>query len=136
MDNYALISSRFKIYGKERAMATNGPCHALNLCDLVDREEYLAYSRRSAGEVAAHGGKLVALGRLRETQKGDITPRQVLILVEWESREAFQRYLDDPAIADLHPHREKGAGNYIWHLFDRLEDLRTILRSQEYPERT
>ena len=109
-------------------MGTNDPVYALNLFDIVDREEYLAYSKRSAREVAAHGGKLVALGRFRESQKGDITPRQVLILVEWESREAFQSYLDDPAIAGLHPLREKGAGNYIWHLFDRLEDLRPILK--------
>jgi uncharacterized protein (DUF1330 family) len=109
-------------------MGSNVPVYALNLFDIVDREEYLAYSRRSAREVASHGGKLVALGRFRETQKGDITPRQVLILVEWESREAFQGYLDDPDIADLHPHREKGTGNYIWHLFDRLEDLRPILK--------
>ncbi len=109
-------------------MPTDGPVYALNLFDIVDREEYLAYSRRSAREVAARGGKLVALGRFREAQKGDITPRQMLILVEWESREAFQRYLDDPAIADLHPHREKGTGNYIWHLFDRLEDLRPVLK--------
>jgi uncharacterized protein (DUF1330 family) len=128
LENYALISSRFKTYGKEHVMVTNVPVYALNLFDIVDREEYLAYSKRSAREVAAHGGKLVALGHFRETQMGDITPRQMLILVEWESREAFQRYLDDPAIADLHPHREKGAGNYIWHLFDRLEDLRPILK--------
>lgn len=109
-------------------MAATGPVYALNLFDIVDREEYLAYSRRSAREVAAHGGRLVALGRFREAQKGDIAPRGVLILVEWESREAFQNYLDDPAIADLHPHREKGTANYIWHLFDRLEDLRPILK--------
>jgi uncharacterized protein (DUF1330 family) len=109
-------------------MATDGPVYALNLFDIVDREEYLAYSRRSAREVAAHGGKLVALGRFREAQKGDITPRQVLILVEWKSREDFQRYLNDSDIADLHPHREKGTRNYIWHLFDRLEDLRPVLK--------
>jgi len=109
-------------------MPTDGPVYALNLFDIVDREEYLAYSRRSAREVASRGGKVVALGRFREAQEGDITPRQLLILVEWESREAFQRYLDDPSIADLHPHREKGTGKYIWHLFDRLEDLRPVLK--------
>jgi len=26
-------------------------------------------------------------------------------------------------IADLHLHRDKGAEEYIWHLFDKLEDL-------------
>jgi uncharacterized protein (DUF1330 family) len=109
-------------------MENNGPIYALNLFDIIDREEYLTYSKRSAHEVTEHGGKVVALGRFREAKKGDITPRQVLILVEWESRDAFQRYLDDPAIADIHPHREKGTGNYIWHLFDRIEDLRPVLK--------
>jgi len=37
--------------------------YALNLFDVADREEYLAYSRWSAREVAKHGGRVVALGR-------------------------------------------------------------------------
>jgi hypothetical protein len=52
----------------------------------------------------------------------------VLILVEWESKEAFDGYLLDPALADLHPHREAGTTAYVWQLFDRLEDLRPVLR--------
>lgn len=107
-----------------------GPVYALNLFDLADREEYLAYSRRSAREVAAHGGRVVALGRFRESMAGDFAPRQVLILVEWQSRDAFESYLRDPALADLHPHREAGASQYVWHLYDRLDDLRPLLRSQ------
>lgn len=102
--------------------------YALNLFDVADRDEYLAYSRRSAKEVAAHGGRVVALGRFREAVIGDIAPRQVLILVEWESREAFESYRDDPQLADLHPHREQGSSSYVWHLFDRLDDLRPLLK--------
>ncbi len=109
-------------------MDDTGPVYALNLFDIADADEYTAYSRRSAQEVAAHGGRVVALGKFREAVTGGIEPRTVLILVEWKSREAFQSYLDDPALADLHPHRERGGGNYIWHLFDRLEDLRPILK--------
>lgn len=105
-----------------------GPVYALNLFNIASREEYLAYSRRSAREVGAHRGKVIALGKFRESMKGDISPRQVLIVVEWESREAFQSYIDDPALADLHPHREKGCGDYIWQLFDKLEDLRPLLK--------
>lgn len=104
------------------------PVYALNLFNLADREEYLAYSRRSAKEVQAHGGRVVALGKFREATVGDIKPRNVLILVEWESKAAFEGYRDDPKIADLHPHREKGAADYIWHLFDKIEDLRPILK--------
>jgi uncharacterized protein (DUF1330 family) len=34
--------------------------YALNLFDIADRDEYLAYSRRSPEEVAKHGGRLIA----------------------------------------------------------------------------
>jgi uncharacterized protein (DUF1330 family) len=105
----------------------NGRIYALNLFDVANREEYLAYSRRSPEEVARHGGRVVALGRFRESVTGETTPRQVLILVEWESRTAFENYLSDPALADLHPHRQDGTANYVWHLFDRLDDLRPVL---------
>ena len=105
------------------------PVYALNLFDVVDADEYRAYSRRSAAEVAAHGGRVVALGRFREAVAGQIAPRQVLILVEWASRAAFESYVTDPALAGLHPHRERGAANYVWHLFDKLDDLRPILRA-------
>jgi uncharacterized protein (DUF1330 family) len=108
----------------------SGPVYALNLFDVADREEYLAYSRRSATEVERHGGRVVALGRFVESLTGDIEPRQVMILVEWSSRVAFESYRSDPALADLHPHRERGASRYVWHLFDRLEDLRPVLKDR------
>ncbi len=102
--------------------------YALNLFDVSSRDEYLAYSKQSAREVAAHGGKVVALGKFQESATGDIAPRQVMILVEWESRQAFDRYCNDPELGDLHRHRENGTDRYIWHLFDRLDDLRPILK--------
>lgn len=105
--------------------------YALNLFDVASREEYLAYSRRSVREVQAHGGRVVALGKFREAAAGEIAPRSVLILVEWESKAAFDSYCTDPALADLHPHREQGTANYVWHLFDRLDDLRPILKAAE-----
>jgi uncharacterized protein (DUF1330 family) len=47
-------------------MAHDGPIYAVNLFDIADREEYMAYSRRSRAEVASHGGRVIALGRFRE----------------------------------------------------------------------
>jgi uncharacterized protein (DUF1330 family) len=102
--------------------------YALNLFNVANKAEYLAYSRRSAREVQAHGGRVVALGRFREAAAGEIKPRQVLILVEWTSKEAFDGYCSDPKLADLHPHRTKGTSDYVWHLFDKLEDLRPLLK--------
>ena len=105
--------------------------YALNLFNVSNQDEYLAYSRRSAAEVGRHGGRVVALGKYREAAAGEIDPREVMILVEWQSKAAFDSYCSDPALADLHPHREQGTEGYIWHLFDKLEDLRPILKSDE-----
>ncbi len=104
------------------------PVYALNLFNISNKDEYLAYSRRSAKEVKAHGGRVVALGKFREAAAGDIAPRNVLIVVEWASMDAFDSYCNDPNLADLHPHRVNGTDNYIWHLFEKLEDLRPILK--------
>ena len=105
------------------------PVYALNLFNVSNRDEYLAYSRRSAREVQAHGGRVVALGKFRESAAGELAPRAVMILVEWASKEAFDSYRDDPALKDLHPHRENGTRDYVWHLFDKLEDLRPVLKA-------
>jgi uncharacterized protein (DUF1330 family) len=101
--------------------------YALNLFNVADQEEYLAYSRRSAKEVQAHGGRVVALGKFREAMAG-APRREVLILVEWDSKAAFESYCNDPKLADLHPHRVNGTEDYLWHLFDKLEDLRPIFK--------
>jgi uncharacterized protein (DUF1330 family) len=101
--------------------------YALNLFNVASKDEYLAYSRRSAKEVQAHGGRVVALGKFREAMIGS-PRRDVLILVEWESKAAFESYCNDPALADLHPHRVNGTKDYLWHLFDKLEDLRPIFK--------
>ena len=104
--------------------------YALNLFDVSNRDEYLAYAKRSVAEVHAHGGRVVSLGKFNKALKGDLKPRTVMILVEWESEAAFEGYRDDPKLADLHPHRENGTSNYIWQLFDRLDDLRPVLKAQ------
>jgi len=104
------------------------PVYALNLFDVSNRDEYMAYARGSVSEVRAHGGRVVSLGRFRESVQGDISPRTVMILVEWESKDAFEGYCNDPGLTDLHSHRENGTTRYIWHIFDKLEGLRPILK--------
>jgi uncharacterized protein (DUF1330 family) len=101
--------------------------YALNLFDLADNDDYKSYSRRSVGAVGKHGGRVVALGKLVEgaPQLGD-SPRQAMVLVEWPSRDAFDAFLADPEHEDLHPLRENGTRNYLWWLYDRLEDLRPL----------
>ncbi|RHW26305.1 DUF1330 domain-containing protein [Nocardioides immobilis] len=101
--------------------ARGGKVYALNLFDLEDDEKYLSYFSRLPVEIPAHGGRPIALGRFRANVTGDLTPRQILILVEWESQAAFDSFRDDPALADLHPLRVHGSSSYIWQLFDGLD---------------
>ena len=110
------------------------PLYALNLFDLAPNDDYRAYSRRSRDAVQRHGGKVVALGKLAgATVSEGVTPRQAMVLVEWESRDAFQNFLDDPGHADLHPLRENGTQNYLWWSYDKLEDLRPLFGADVAP---
>jgi uncharacterized protein (DUF1330 family) len=105
--------------------------YALNLFDLADNDDYLAYSRESLGAVQKYGGRVVALGRrdaAAPVTMGDVEPRQALVLVEWPSREAFQAFLDDPDHVRLHGLREHGTRNYLWWAYERLDDLRPLLK--------
>jgi len=102
--------------------------YALNLFDLADNDLYRQYSRRSVAAVNKLGGKVVALGRLDDvvqTEPG-VEPRTVMVLVEWPSREAFDAFLEDSEHEDLHSLREGGTENYLWWIYERLEDLRPL----------
>lgn len=105
--------------------------YALNLFDLAPNDDYKAYSKRSVAAVGKYGGTVVALGRLSgdSPSTGD-SPRQVLVLVEWPSAEAFQAFKDDPEHTDLHPLREGGTENYLWWAYDKLDDLRPVLNDR------
>ncbi len=108
------------------------PLYALNLFDLADNDDYRAYSKRSPDAVRAHEGKVIALGRHEphRAELGPDEPRAAMVLVEWASREAFDGFLSDPELADLHPLRENGTRRYIWWTFERLEDLRQLLAAR------
>jgi uncharacterized protein (DUF1330 family) len=106
----------------------SAPVYALNLFDLADNDDYRAYSRRSVEAVGKHGGRVVALGRLTDavvTTDG-VAPRQVMVVVEWPSQEAFGAFKADPDLEDLHPLRENGTEHYLWWAFEKLEDLRSL----------
>ena len=104
---------------------------ALNLFDLAPNDDYRTYSKRSVEAVGKHGATVVALGRLAgAAEGGDTEPRQVMVLVEWPSQEAFDAFVADPELEDLHPLREGGTERYLWWLYDRLEDLRSVFPQQ------
>lgn len=105
--------------------------YALNLFDLADNDDYLAYSKRSVGAVGKYGGQVVALGHQGDELIPGATPaRNVIVLVEWPDRAALDGFLADPEFTDLHPLREGGTLNYLWWSFERLDDLRPLLKGR------
>ena len=106
------------------------PVFALNLFDLAENDDYREYSKRSLAAVQKQGGRVVALGKLSGDAEPDPStpPRQAMVLVEWPSRDAFEAFLADPDNEDLHPLRENGTRNYIWWAYERLDDLRPLLK--------
>lgn len=64
--------------------------YALNLFDLAPNQDCREYSKRSRANVEKHHGTVIALGKLAGAPLSDgAQPRQAMVLVEWESREAF-----------------------------------------------
>ncbi|MCL6573133.1 MAG: DUF1330 domain-containing protein [Bacillus sp. (in: Bacteria)] len=103
--------------------------YALNLFDFKDKQSYATYSKEANKALTRHGGKVVAIGKLASSPVGDIEPRQVLLLLEWESKKAISSFLDDPEMEEFHPYRNKGLDNFVWHVFEKLEDLQPLLKS-------
>src|SRR5829696_5880121 len=87
--------------------------YALNMFDVADEEKYLAYFSRLPEAAPQYGGRMVALGRFRDNVAGELAPRQVLFLVEWESADAFNNFRDVADLAELHPLREDSKASYI-----------------------
>jgi hypothetical protein len=149
-----LLTSRVTAVGDFSTPSNGSPTRARSSDLMLPRELVVARRRDDLGaacEVARHGGRVVALGRFRavalgrfravalgrfravalgrfrESVEGDIAPRQLLVLVEWESRADFESYRQEPALAGLQRHRERGTSAYVWQFFDQLDDLRPLL---------
>lgn len=106
------------------------PYYALNLFDLADNEDYLAYSRGSLDAVRKHGGDLVALGEQAGEIGGDggVPQRQLMILVSWPDKAAIDAFNADPELQELHRLRESGTENYLWWGYETPQDLGAALR--------
>lgn len=105
--------------------------YALNLFNVEDQAAYLAYAERAEKALQKYGGKPIVLGRLNRSPVGDIAPRQVLMIVEWESLAGIAGYVNDPDLTDAHRDRDRGVRDFVWHLFDRVDDIALALASHQ-----
>lgn len=105
--------------------------YALNLFDLAPNDDYREYSKGSRDAVEKHGGRVVAIGKSAGAVISDgASPRTAMILVEWPSAESFDAFQTDGALGELHGLRESGTKNYLWWVYESLDDLRPLFADQ------
>ena len=92
--------------------------YAVNLFDVIPhkKDTYRDYSVKAGRIIYGLGGRVLASGCCPETLVADRT-RKCFILVEFPSREVFQKFHDTASAQDIHRLRESSTTNYIWQLF-------------------
>jgi pimeloyl-ACP methyl ester carboxylesterase/uncharacterized protein (DUF1330 family) len=106
--------------------------YALNLFNFVPGKEdqYRRYSVLAGKIIYGLGGRVIAAGQtpLRYLH-GDVERRQ-MIVVEFPSEEAFQKFLDEGERQQIHELREGATRDYIWTLFEYW-DMRAWVREAQ-----
>jgi pimeloyl-ACP methyl ester carboxylesterase len=103
--------------------------YALNLFNFIPGKEdqYRRYSMLAGKIIYGLGGRVIAAGHtpLRYLH-GDVERRQ-MIVVEFPSEEAFQKFLEEAERQHIHELREGATRDYIWTLFEYW-DMRAWVR--------
>jgi len=101
---------------------------ALYVFNLVPGREdvYRAYSEQAAKIIYGVRGRVLQAGWNPLRRIYDDRKRSQMILVEFPSEEAFQKFLDEGERQDIHKLRESSTSDYIWTLFEPW-DLRAWL---------
>jgi uncharacterized protein (DUF1330 family) len=101
---------------------------ALNVFNLVPGREdvYRAYSEQAAKIIYGVRGRVLQAGWKPLRRIHDDRKRSQMILVEFPSEEAFQKFLDEGERQGIHQLRESSTSDYIWTLYEPW-DLRAWL---------
>jgi uncharacterized protein (DUF1330 family) len=106
--------------------------YALNLFNLIPGKEdqYRRYSALAGKIIYGLGGRVIAAGHARLRYLHGDTERRQMIVVEFPSEAAFQRFLDEGERQRIHELREGATRDYIWTLFEYW-DMRAWVRNSQ-----
>ena len=76
--------------------------------DVMDKQAYPEYLKRSPASIALYGGRFLARAGRTETLEGEWIPKRLVIL-EFESVERAKQWLDSPEYAPVKAMRHKAA---------------------------
>jgi uncharacterized protein (DUF1330 family) len=128
------IQSNTEEFKKLAASANTNekPFVMLNLLKFKDdegRKSYFEYIRDSAPFVEGVGAKVLYFGQANELLNGTET-WDILMLVEYPSRETFLKMANDPGYLKVHEHREAALERAVLYATDPVH-FKAILPDQQ-----
>jgi len=111
---------QFKILAENR---NEGPVVMLNLLKFKKkggREVYFRYIKESGPFAEEIGAKVLYIGRPNELLYGE-EKWDLLLLIHYPSREAFQKMINNPGYLKTHELREEGTERAVLYATDPIE---------------
>jgi uncharacterized protein (DUF1330 family) len=102
---------------------SDGPVVMLNLLKFKGEEgraSYARYTKEAGAFVEAVGGKVLYLGRAAELLNGE-ERWDVVMLVQYPSREAFLKMANNPEYLKAHHFREEGVERAVLYATDPIK---------------
>ncbi len=76
--------------------------YAFATLDVTHPEKLAAYREKAGAALAKHGGKILQASDSPTVLEGDVTPPQIAVVLEFETREGAERWRADPDLAETH----------------------------------
>ncbi|WP_136443951.1 DUF1330 domain-containing protein [Pacificoceanicola onchidii] len=98
------------------------PCYSILAITSTTQDWMAAYIPTATRLVAEHGGRYLARTTSHEQIEGPDQPARTRVLIEWPSRDAALRFMNDPAYVPHLSARTKGSES-VHFLVDGIDDL-------------
>ena len=90
------------------------PAYIFASVEIADPAAYEEYRRRVPAIIAAYGGRYLARSTRIEKLEGEREPPQVLLVIEWPSKEHADAFYESEEYAPYRESRRAGARNQFF----------------------
>jgi uncharacterized protein (DUF1330 family) len=92
-----------------KPILTEGKCLAIINVKVKDQQKFMQYVVGHLGSISLYGGKIIFEGFDKTTYEGTPADYQFLVIQQWESKEAFEKWWNSPEYAKWKLFRTQGA---------------------------
>jgi uncharacterized protein (DUF1330 family) len=92
-----------------KPILSEGQCLAVINVKIKDQQKFMQYVAGHLGSISLYGGKIIFEGFDKTTYEGTPADYQFLVIQQWESKEAFDKWWNSPEYAKWKQFRSQGA---------------------------